>query len=474
MRSSPVLAQDIFDILYKSDVGIAICDNEGRFIWGNPQYQNITGFDIHTAVGQHILDLQLSHGVTVQGYDNMLSVVLRNKVSLTSIVDFNTTSGHDIIVTATPLFNADGSLRWVMYSLTDCDQVFEMRQRLNEVTERMERSQTQLQEVLLEREGVESGYVIRDSKSLSVYTAALRMAKVSATVLILGETGTGKDHLAKFIHQSSARKDGNFVHVNCSAIPENLFESELFGYEAGSFTGASRKGKMGLIEFASGGTLYLDEIAELPLSMQTKLLSVLQSRMLTRIGGVNTIKVDVRVIAATNRNLQKMVADQTFREDLYYRINVLELSLPPLRERRDDIAPLVHFFLKRFNETYKERKQFSSHALYRLSQYAWPGNIRELEHMVERLVIMTSEDFIGEEHVLPLLQSQDVSPFNFSSMRLKDILEDVEKQVIKHAIQSSSSLMEAAKNLGIELSTLTRKKQKYNIYLKKDYIYRKK
>ena len=465
--SVPRLSQDIFEILYKSDVGIAICDGEGRFVWGNPQYQRISKFEVHKVEGQHILDIMTAHSVNVQGAENMLSVVLNKRSSYTCMVDFNT--GHDTIATATPIFNEDGSLRWLMYYLVDCDQVFQMQQQLAEVTERMEVSQKQLQEALFEKGGLNSS-VVHDGKMLDIYAAALRMAQVTATVLILGETGTGKDHLAKFIHNAGTRKENPFVHVNCSAIPENLFESELFGYEAGSFTGASRQGKMGLIEFANHGTLYLDEVADLPLNMQTKLLLVLQNKKLIRIGGVKARAVDVRVIAATNRDLQSMVAEKRFREDLYYRLNVLEIQLPPLRDRRDDIIPFVQFFVERFNERYKMHKKFSQHALHCFLQYDWPGNVRELEHLVERLVIMSPEDFIGEE-LLPekFRNAEKKTPSLEKGRKLKDILEMVEEQVLRKAIASSSSLKEAAERLGIELSTLTRKKQKYGIYLKKEY-----
>ena len=218
--SVPRLSQDIFEILYKSDVGIAICDGEGRFVWGNPQYQRISKFEVHKVAGQHILDIMTAHSVNVQGAENMFSMVLNRRSSYTCMVDFNT--GHDTIATATPVFNEDGSLRWRMYYLVDCDQVFQMQQQLAEVTERMEVSQKQLQEALFEKGGLDS-YVVHDGKMLDIYAAALRMAQVTATVLILGEPGTGKDHLAKFIHNAGNRKDNPFVHVNCSANPENLF-----------------------------------------------------------------------------------------------------------------------------------------------------------------------------------------------------------------------------------------------------------
>lgn len=457
------LSQDIFEILYKSNLGVAICDGEGRFIWANPQYEKISQFEMRELAGQNILDIQNARSVHVLGAKSMLSVVLRECASYTSMVDFKT--GHDVIATATPVFNADGSLRWLMYSLTDCDQVFQLQQKLTEMTERVEASQLQLQEALL---GKHAGCLTHDKGMLDIYATALRLAHVSATLLILGETGTGKDHMAKFIHNSSTRKDCPFVHVNCSAIPENLFESELFGYESGSFTGSSKKGKMGLIEYANSGTLYLDEVAELPLNLQTKLLTVLQNKTVTRIGAVTSRPVDVRVVAATNMDMQQLVQEKKFREDLYYRLNVLQIRLPPLRKRKDDIVPFIHHFTEQFNSHYAQQKQFSQQALQVLTAYQWPGNVRELEHLVERLVIMSLDDFIGVSH-LPeeLKNTTSVRPYLESGKTLREILNDVEEQVLRATISATPCLHDAAKVLGIELSTLTRKKQKYNIYQNK-------
>jgi len=466
MQSSELLLlQDIFDILHKSNAGIAICDGEGRFVWANPQYQRISGFDIHKSEGIHILDLMVKHGVKVRGSENMFTVVLGRRTPQTALVDFNT--GHDVIATCTPIFNDNGSLRWMLYSLVDCDQVFQMQQPLTEMTERVKMGQIQLHNAIIAKGKTPDGSVIHDKKMIDIYSSALRMAQVSATVLILGETGTGKDHLAKFIHSMGDRHKENFVHVNCSAIPENLFEAELFGYEAGAFTGASRKGKMGLIEFANHGTLYLDEVAELPLSMQTKLLAVLQNRQITRIGGVHAKPVDVRIIAATNRDLQQMIRERTFREDFFFRLNVLEVRLPNLRERVDDITPLVLHFTEIFNARYQMQKRFSQQALRLFNMYSWPGNVRELAHTVERLIIMSPEDFIGVHHLPKELRNLEGKISDDKQNKtLKEVLDHVEEQFIREVINSSSSLKDAAKSLGIELSTLTRKKQKYNIYLK--------
>jgi len=214
------------------------------------------------------------------------------------------------------------------------------------------------------------------------------VADTDATVLIRGESGVGKDLVARTIHAHSTRRDGPFVKVNCAAIPHGLLESELFGHERGAFTGAHRR-KPGQFEYAKGGTIYLDEIAELPLSLQAKLLHVLQDFRFARLGGNAMIEVDARVIAATNRDLERQMALGEFREDLYYRLNVVELQVPPLRERREEIPGLVELFLARFNAQYGRQKQISLETLARLTEYSWSGNVRELENVIRRMVVLS-------------------------------------------------------------------------------------
>ena len=283
----------------------------------------------------------------------------------------------------------------------------------------------------------------------------------TVNVLIRGETGTGKEVAASLIHACSDRRDHLMVRINCSAIPEHLMESELFGYERGAFAGAM-KTKKGLIELAAGGTVFLDEIGELPLSMQTKILTFLDHKKFKRVGGLEDIEVDARVIAATNRNLEHAVKQGEFREDLFYRLNVLEIRMPPLRERRNDISEFINHFTELFNEKYRQHRSFDPRAVSALMRYDWPGNVRELEHLVERLVIMCPEDVISCEHLPPEVLGEAAALPEGGT--LKAILERVEARVIREAVESSGSLRQAADRLGIELSTLTKKKQKYDIY----------
>lgn len=298
-----------------------------------------------------------------------------------------------------------------------------------------------------------------------VIKTCLKVAKSKATVLLRGESGTGKELLAKAIHYESPRMKGPFIAVNCAAIPENLLEAELFGYEKGAFTGAVVS-KPGKFELADKGTLFLDEIGDLSISLQAKLLRILQEQSFERLGGTKTIKVDVRIIAATNRNLEDMVKKGLFREDLYWRLNVVPLFLPPLRERKEDIPVLVDYFLKRFNKEYGKKVSFNSKALERLISYPWPGNIRELENTIERIVLLAEKDNLSESD-LPMFITIDVRPNLVKrplDNSLADELKEIEKTRIEEALRRSNyNQAEAARILGITPRQIGYKIRKYGI-----------
>lgn len=306
----------------------------------------------------------------------------------------------------------------------------------------------------------------------NILQLAAKIADVDSTVLILGESGVGKEVIARFIHKRSHRDKGPFVKINCGAIPETLLESELFGYETGAFTGAKRQGKPGLIEMANEGTLFLDEIGELPLNLQVKLLQVLQEHRLVRIGGIKPITVNIRVIAATNRDIENMVKKGEFREDLFYRLNVVPITIPPLRERRDDIIPLIYHFLEEYNRKYDKAKKISAEAKDILIKYNWPGNVRELENTVERLVVTVEEDVILPHHLPENLKEINI-PLKVVNVDgiipLKDAVEMVERQLLHKAVEQCNSTYDIAKILGVNQSTVVRKIQKYGIKLKRDH-----
>ncbi|WP_139257374.1 sigma-54-dependent transcriptional regulator [Desulforamulus aeronauticus] len=314
------------------------------------------------------------------------------------------------------------------------------------------------------------GRIVGNSQAIQdVCTLIERVADSNATVLITGESGTGKEVSALSIHQLSSRREKPFVPINCAALPESLLESELFGHEKGAFTGAVAR-KLGRFELANHGTLFLDEVTEMPLSMQVKLLRVLQERQFERVGGTESIKVDVRVIAATNRDPLESIRNGTFREDLYYRLNVLPIHLPPLRERKEDISLLVMHFLEKFNPSHNQF--ISPDAMGLLLSYEWPGNIRELQNVVERAVILSQGHEIKSHHLPKEIQRTPTSKteeqqeliINFPDQGIS--FEDVEKELILKAMEKSNgNQTKAAQLLGITRSALLYRAQKYQLKL---------
>ena len=295
----------------------------------------------------------------------------------------------------------------------------------------------------------------------------IRVAQVDSTVLITGESGTGKELLAETIHANSARKEGPFIKVNCGAIPESLLESELFGYDAGAFTGARKEGKAGYFELANSGTLFLDEIGDLPLNLQVKLLRVIQSREIVRVGGIKPLKVDIRIVAATNRNLVDMVRRKEFREDLYYRLNVVPINVPPLRQRKEEIPSLVVHFLQVFNRKYKQVKRISPEVIDLFMEYDWPGNVRELENLMERLVVITPSDTITVQdlpsHFGNLAKDWSNKVHVLDIVPLREAVESVEKQILEKAYVQFRTTRQMARALKVDASTVVRKAAKYGI-----------
>lgn len=304
-----------------------------------------------------------------------------------------------------------------------------------------------------------------DKNFIAVKKRARKVADSNSTILIIGESGTGKELFARAIHNASHRNNKPFVAINCGAIPDTLLESELFGYESGSFTGANKKGKLGKFELANGGTIFLDEIGDMPIHLQVKLLRVLQERTVEKIGGYKPIPIDVRIIAATNRNLSSMVKEGEFREDLYYRLSVIPIEIPPLRERKKDIRLFLDYFIKNYSILFNRQNiEIDSKVKFILENYSWPGNIREFQNIVEYMVSTMPEDRKITEECLPKkLVEKRYIPSPSSTFKLKDI----EKQVIIQALRKFGCSTEdkkiVAKELDISLSTLYRKLEKYNL-----------
>jgi two-component system response regulator PilR (NtrC family) len=335
----------------------------------------------------------------------------------------------------------------------------------------LEKRDLRKENILLKREiasraGFEN-FIGKSAAMQKVFALIRQVADTKSTVLISGESGTGKELVARAVHFSSARKDKPFVTVNCGALPETLLESELFGYMKGSFTGATSN-KQGLFEAANGGTIFLDEISATTLNLQIKLLRVIQERTFMRVGGTTDIKVDVRVIAASNKDLQSEVAKGAFREDLYYRLNVIPVHLPPLRERKEDIAVLVEHFLNKFTPAGKDPKKISNEALNFFTNYRWPGNVRELENTIERLVILASGDTIRVEHVPDSLKKSIPCPELIPSeipetgLNMEELLENAERTLLRKALEKSGGVKtEAARLLGLSFRSFRHRLQKY-------------
>ncbi|MED0678829.1 sigma 54-interacting transcriptional regulator [Aneurinibacillus thermoaerophilus] len=433
---------------------IFVTDGEGYTVRVNGACERNYGLKAEQMVGKHVTELVA--GGIFSPSATLDVIAQRKQINLVQ----QTLNGRKLLVTATPVFTQDGKLIRVVSNSRDITELLHLREQLDQLQERVET----YEETLKQHEEA-SGMIlsVRSPAMLKVLSKIEKVAKVDSTVLFLGESGVGKTHLARYLHNMSPRKHAPFLSVNCSAFPEALIESELFGYERGAFSGAHEKGKKGLFEAANGGTLFLDEIGELPLPMQAKLLNVLQEKQFFRIGGTTPIQVDVRIIAATNQDLKKKVEEKTFRNDLYYRLNVIPITIPPLRERKEDIVPLAIQFLEEFKDMYGIEKKLSHAAAEELRRANWPGNIRELRNFLERLVVTIDEDTITTKHIATALRDEDetMTEQEHENLSLKKRLELYEGQIIRRMYEECGSTYKLAEKLGISQSSAMRKVNKY-------------
>jgi len=456
----------IGNVIEALDAGVFISDQKGLIVAVNSNFEKITTLCREELLGKNV------RYMLDKGYisESVCLRVMRELQPVTCILNYLGKEGKDVIVTGKPVFDENGDLSLVVCTMRDWNKLTDLYQELNSIKQKSERYKQQLENLNMQQLE-DSDFIAKDRRSRTMLQMAARIAKVDSTALILGESGVGKDVLARFMHKHSARvSEGTFVHVNCGAIPESLFESELFGYVAGAFTGANKNGKPGLIEIADKGTLFLDEIAELPLLMQSKLLKVLQEKTVMRLGDTREIPVNIKIIAATNTDIEALAGAGKFRQDLYYRLNMFKITIAGLRERKEDIPPLVSCFVKRCNEKYHQNKSISNEVSEAFMNYDWPGNVRELEHTIERAMVLCPEEVIRLEH-LPEQFSEKLFTTEAvrlsGSLPLRNSMENIEKAIILNAIRNTDTLSEAAEQLGIDLSTLTRKKQKYEIMRKK-------
>lgn len=370
----------------------------------------------------------------------------------------------EVLVTGTPVFDEEKNIRLVVTNTRDFPELKRLEAQLLALEEKQEKAVQELAYLRSQQAG-DKQTIYHSAAMREVMEIVRKVAPTDVTVLITGESGTGKELIANEIYQNSDRCGKPFIKLNCAAIPAELLESELFGYEEGAFTGAKRTGKAGMFELANTGVLLLDEVGDMPMALQAKLLRVLQERSLVRLGGSKTIDLDIRVIAATNKELLTQVRQGRFREDLYYRLSVVPIELKPLRERREDIPVLARHFCELYRRKYGKETELSPNAVAELAKYDWPGNIRELENLVERLVVTDSVGEIGGCQVASALNFSGTAVPEAGPQRasLKTQLQTFERELILGALERTGSLRKAAASLGVEHSTLVKKCKRLGI-----------
>lgn len=446
--------------------GIFMTDERGIALYANDYYVEVTGLKRSEIIGQNVFELiqkkVLPASCCVQ--------VIKSKKNVTDVVRYPT--GQKCLVSASPVFDSKNDLKIIIEVVRNIAELTDLMKKIDNS------GQSKYEDVRNKYDSISTDYkaskeTILNPKMIRIYREARKIANFDSTILLTGETGVGKDYIATFIHKMSEwDSKGELVKINCSAIPEHLLESELFGYEEGSFTGAKKGGKKGFFEYANDGTLFLDEIGEMPCVLQVKLLNALNDKCFYRIGSSHPIKFTGRIIAATNADLLQLVADKKFRMDLYYRLNVISFEIPPLRERPEEILPIAKKILKHYYNKYNKSCHFSPDVLEAFLRYKWPGNIREMKNVIERLVLITENDrididWLPEEfhmYTRPAVPAPKNTQVGFDySLSLSEALEQYEAQFIKAVLSKNGSLKKTSEKLGIGLSTLVRKKQKYKI-----------
>lgn len=456
LEKTQEIKDELNTVIQSSFDGIMEADAQGKVLILNDAYVRITGISREELIGKNLVDL-----VRDGYYDRSVSLMVIEK-GTTVTIEQKLKTGKKLLVTGNPVFGEQGELIRIITNARDLTELEQLRQDMEQAQELNRHYQEELRKIRISQE---SNFVAESQQSKDIVDLIMRVCQVDTTVLIQGESGVGKEIVAQELHKQSPRCNQPFIKINCAAIPESLLESELFGYDAGAFTGASRKGKMGIFELANKGSLFLDEVGDIPSHIQVKLLRVLQDGEFTRVGGSKPIQVDVRVIAATNRDLDQMILDGTFREDLYYRLNVIPIYVPPLRERKEEIAPLVRHFLHMFNEKYGFTKTITASALGILMEYGWPGNIRELRNVIERAIVTSANSVIEDFSFLNVeYPAKDKkSPTDYAPINLKGEIEEYEKQIIAKYLDKYGSLRKAARYLGASQSTIWRKATQYGI-----------
>lgn len=449
-------------------IGLFICDINGTILYINRENEKLVGLKRNLVIGKNYKEILTDHQIG----NVIIEYVLEHQIPYSSIA-YSPLTGIQLLETGSPLFDDNQNLVGVIVLDQDISETTALAENLRDSESQIAHYQKMVNQDSLVIEQLNQQNII-PQKNFSdwadvhgpaitkAYAMAFQAAQTDVTTLLTGETGTGKEVFANYIFEHSVRNKKPFIKVNCAAIPEHLLESELFGYVKGAFTGANTSGKIGMFELANHGTLFLDEIGELPLDFQAKLLRALQQKEITRIGDTKSVKLDIRIIAATNRNLSEMVQNGTFRSDLYYRLYIFPISIPALRERVEDIPVLIQHFLSIFNRKYSKNIILAQDAIDGLCHYQWPGNIRELENLLERwVVIYEPYTTIRWDMVIGYFPefSEEAQHSAFEGHTLKELVAAYEKEILEWGYQKYGSTRAMAKALGVDHSTIVRKTQ---------------
>jgi len=463
LESYRCLNRQLETIFKASSDGIWVCNGKGKVMDINEASEKLNGIQAKQIIGKNISDL-VNGGL----FDRSVTLEVLETKRQVSVLQHMKRTHKIILATGTPAFDEKGDIFLVVVNERDMTQLNVIQGQLEQsrmVTEKIKDELAELSVLELKDQEI----IAENENMRQVLHLTLKLAHIGASdILILGESGTGKGLLAKFIHKNSNRSKKPFIQINCAALPENLLEAELFGYEKGAFTGARQEGKAGLFELAQDGTLFLDEIGDLPHSLQAKLLKYLDDHEVMRLGGLKPKKIDCTIIAATNRDLETRVQQKRFRRDLFYRLNVFTIRIPPLRERPDDIFELVHFYMKKYGKEYGLNRRISPDALKMLQAFPFPGNVRELKNILKKAVVMSEHESVDE--IIHQSLSADAGQYIASSVQphqgrgLTNRIFDLEKEILQNAMTCCRSTRELARYLKISQPTVVRKLKKHRLY----------
>ncbi|MFS0784048.1 sigma-54 interaction domain-containing protein [Bacillus sp. 1P06AnD] len=457
----------MFDVLNSLEDGIWILDKDGNVLWVNDQvkesFKEITDTEL---LADNVMDME-ERGIFFPSIARLV-IEHRNFVSTVQVTKNNVI----LLVSGNYIPDENGHIKYIITHARELSKTLKATIEPEKTEALLQQYRQQMKQVILQKYRETDDHLIGQSKAvMTMFDWIEKVADVDTTILLTGETGVGKSTVAHKIHQLGNRNNQPFIHLNCGAIPETLLESELFGYKKGAFTGASHNGKPGLIAAANRGTLFLDEIAEFPLRLQVKLLQFLQNKTYLPLGDSKLRKADVRIIAATNASLQDRVKEGSFRADLFYRLNILPFTIPPLREHKEDIIPLVHFYLQKYNQKYGKIHTLSEKLINALYNHRWEGNIRELENLLERLVITTEQ---REITLTDLPKEFDLETEELEEAveeitgTLPEQLEKIEKNRIMNTYKELQSTRKTAQKLGVSQSYIIRRLKKYNLTITQD------